>query len=681
MIKFLRRAAQTALLALTLVSSQAFAAWAWQSTGTVAYDADARSGSGGISVGVPSGIVAGNILMMGVISDPYTVAQTWTTPSGWTLIGTQNTESNTSTGALYCKVAAGGETAQQVNASASGNTMGVMLRYTGGTCNVHATAQEGEATVVADVLLPAITITENSVLVFKMVALSQDNTFSGITSWPNTTTTRVATDGTGIALVVGETIQTTAANISAGTLDITAAVSARNGVLFAAMSIPVVAPTFTVTPTVTSQTAAAYTIGGTTDLNSTVKAVACIKDTTAPTATQIKAAHCTGDVAALASQTDTWNGADSLVLGTAITLPIADLYIIATTAGGDSSIVTLADEILDPPTGYSNYLALGTIGTETANLVKVFNDAETPDLVTGDYETCVDGTDPDDYTVVLTNDGNVSYDGPATAQLIKCRFYDVSAAGWHASASPSVEAAFYINWLAPDVGTGTLTLGPYNTGDAITAVALSSVATDPQGSTLTYALTSGTWPAGMAMNSSGSITGTPSVESESGVDVVVTVTNAAGSTATISIRTYIFTTATMVNCVGSTVTACGLLLDAQHANVTLSSVTTTPSATVPEGQVISQNPAAAVEVEHSTTVAIVVSSGNPDALGPVPVQFYPIELAEKLPWLRRYTGLRAAALTEAITNGVWARKNSLNRLRINPLAVPGYPKPAPALYP
>lgn len=58
--------------------------------------------------------------------------------------------------------------------------------------------------------------------------------------------------------------------------------------------------------------------------------------------------------------------------------------------------------------------------------------------------------------------------------------------------------------------------------------------------------------------------------------------------------------------------------------------------------------------------------------------FFPIELAEKLPWLDSDScpDLTSNAVTEAATNGVWARRGALNQLRVNPMAVPGCARPA-----
>lgn len=58
--------------------------------------------------------------------------------------------------------------------------------------------------------------------------------------------------------------------------------------------------------------------------------------------------------------------------------------------------------------------------------------------------------------------------------------------------------------------------------------------------------------------------------------------------------------------------------------------------------------------------------------------FFPIEFAEKLEWLDAGScpGLEAAAIAEADSNAVWARRNALGKIRVDPMAVPGCARPA-----
>jgi len=363
-------------------------------------------------------------------------------------------------------------------------------------------------------------------------------------------------------------------------------------------------PAFTVAPSVISRTASAYTVGETLDGAGTVYLAACAKDASPASVAQVEAGA-GGCITVAASEAVT--GADTQVLGGSLTLPLHDIYVVGVYGSQhEAAVHMLADEQLDAPAGYLAYLQLETIGSQANNLVKVFNAAESPDIVSGDYETCTDATDPDNYVTTIYDDGNIFYDGPQTAQLVKCRYYDVSAGAWHAAASPSVEAEFYINWLPPSVGSGSLTLGPFLTGDAIATSALSDGVTDPQDSALTFTVTTGTLPAGLSMDAAGNITGTPTVADVDGIDIVVTVTNQAGLTATISVRFYILTTVPAPNCVGGSLVSCESLLLNANAGLTLDTVTFVCGTAEQSGLVDSQAPAANDEVDPFATFDLVI---------------------------------------------------------------------------
>lgn len=67
------------------------------------------------------------------------------------------------------------------------------------------------------------------------------------------------------------------------------------------------------------------------------------------------------------------------------------------------------------------------------------------------------------------------------------------------------------------------------------------------------------------------------------------------------------------------------------------------------------------------TVADVVLSATP--------RWMPMELALRLSWLRAYTGLRAAALSEAAGSALWAKFALYQNVKIDVHSVPGYSRP------
>lgn len=67
------------------------------------------------------------------------------------------------------------------------------------------------------------------------------------------------------------------------------------------------------------------------------------------------------------------------------------------------------------------------------------------------------------------------------------------------------------------------------------------------------------------------------------------------------------------------------------------------------------------------TIADVVLSATP--------RWLPLILAERLSWLRRYTGLHEAAIAEANGSALWAKYAFFRNIKVDVHSVPGYPRP------
>lgn len=67
------------------------------------------------------------------------------------------------------------------------------------------------------------------------------------------------------------------------------------------------------------------------------------------------------------------------------------------------------------------------------------------------------------------------------------------------------------------------------------------------------------------------------------------------------------------------------------------------------------------------TIADVVISAAP--------RWFPLPLGARLSWLKRYTGLEAAAVSEAAGSALWARYTLFRNVEIDVHSVPGYPRP------
>lgn len=246
--------------------------------------------------------------------------------------------------------------------------------------------------------------------------------------------------------------------------------------------------TFSVNPSVTAQTAVAYTIGGTTTGSTTVSAVACKKDSTAPSIANVVAGNCASG-AAEAAQTDTWNGADSLTLGSALALPIYDIYV---TDG--TTLITRPDEMLDAPAG-KQYITLTSVsGTSWCD---DFNDTASPGIAASDVLKIDTLTDPDDFAVTVDTACDLSYSGTSARQLIQYDVYDTSA-GAYMSGGPG---NLWFNNLAPippDPDT-IIFFVPLNS--AMTPVDLSPYCPDPEGDVVTVTNVD-VLPAGLSIASS-----------------------------------------------------------------------------------------------------------------------------------------------------------------------------------
>jgi hypothetical protein len=121
-------------------------------------------------------------------------------------------------------------------------------------------------------------------------------------------------------------------------------------------------------------------------------------------------------------------------------------------------------------------------------------------------------------------------------------------------------------------------------------------------------LTTGAHPTGLSLNGTTNvISGTPTVENESGAALVYTVTSTtSGSTATQAITFYPIDTIAVPNCSGLDVGACVSALEAAFLDA---DSTFACNSSIDSSDVISQDPAASTEVEPESTVDLLVSRG------------------------------------------------------------------------
>ncbi|MGH8584548.1 MAG: PASTA domain-containing protein, partial [Gammaproteobacteria bacterium] len=155
-----------------------------------------------------------------------------------------------------------------------------------------------------------------------------------------------------------------------------------------------------------------------------------------------------------------------------------------------------------------------------------------------------------------------------------------------------------------------ITSSPVTTGQSGSLYTYQVIATDPDGDPLSYLLT--TFPAGMTIGAGGLIHWTPA--SAGNFNVTVAVSDGKGGSATQSFT--ITVTAAVPDVVG--LTAAQATANITNAGLVVGTLTQANSATVPAGNVISQNPAAGTQVASGSAVDIVVSLGPTGGGGGLP---------------------------------------------------------------
>jgi hypothetical protein len=266
---------------------------------------------------------------------------------------------------------------------------------------------------------------------------------------------------------------------------------------------------------------------------------------------------------------------------------------------------------MDPaPEGYQ-WIQIASIASGSA--VEDFNDLVAPDLVVGDHLLLPLVTTPGSYSVDLFTDGHIEYDDgeDGSRQTAYGWAWDTSAAAWHAESFDYVA-----NNIAPVGGemfeTALLLNAP------MTAIDLRDHFEDGEGDTMTFSLTSGTPPTGISLFA-GIVSGTPSVENETGVTLVYTADDGYGGTATWSVYLRPLDTLPASDCTtdATTQTACELAFGNDFNNSIVFDNTTAYSETVAADIVISQNPLADAEMAPFSTVVLVVSLGACDPSGAI----------------------------------------------------------------
>lgn len=209
--------------------------WAHVSTGT-------QSGGvtdTGFNLNIPAGSVGDDLIAIAAPRPVSLDPGTWNTPSGYTLLAYNDYWDNNGAPSLgmgvWRRKATGADTCTISSSNATINALGVMLRFSGGPAgalSAHLIAKNGQL-AQQDINTVALTpVTLANCLILMLAARNWNDDAAGVTSFPGGFTTRFAFGSSfgfqEVSIIGGSLIQTTAANVSAGLIDLVSAASLAN---------------------------------------------------------------------------------------------------------------------------------------------------------------------------------------------------------------------------------------------------------------------------------------------------------------------------------------------------------------------------------------------------------------------------------------------------------------------
>jgi hypothetical protein len=585
-------------------------AWGYGASGAFV-DGLIASGSPTLDVAYPTGITAGQLLTINYYSrNGGGGGNNLSIPSGWESLIYQDTLGRTG---LIGKVADGTETGTlSLSFPGDGAVSAQMARFTTGTtgwtlaAQVHATASALSAPT-ADAPTVALAISEASTLV--LVTAGRNKNITPFTAPPANFTQigEIGNTPNFLCSAWAYWIQTTATNVPADKFDSAATSSDGStrstivsliaptptvgpmtgtaGIAFSLTGVMTGAPVFDTAPSVTSQTATAYTVSYEASATATnIYLGAYARGATAPTAAQVEA----GTGARGTATEATTGAADTIVLTPTDSpaFPTYDIYVVLKGASGYSPVVALLNQQLLTPTGKQKVVLTG---------VDVASPLYGSDAVAGDFwivDTLTDGG----YAVGISTDGlfTISYAG-TDRQIFEHDFYDVSAVGYEGEGEVVVNNKAP-NFALPPVFTAEYVLAY---GSAMTAVDLSLLAIDPEGDTVTATIEDALSGTSVTANV---WSGTPAAL-QGATFHTFRWTDEYGDyyeeDATVSVGTVVPDVEGLSQSAATTaILNAGLVVDLAFAN----------SDEVDEGDVISQSPAAGTVAEEGSAVTITIST-------------------------------------------------------------------------
>ncbi len=398
------------------------------------------------TVSFPTGIAL-NDLLIAIVSVDGTQDVTW--PGNWNVIIQTTVGASTRTEVAWDEAAGTESGTFDVTTSGTEQSAHRVYRISGAedpdTQPPEATVATGSSTTPDP---PSITPTGGSETFLFIAYAGVNGSTNEATSFPTSyinTGTAATTGGGGIS-INWATRALTAASEDPSTFN--------NGggdgwvtVTIAIHPSGVSAPSFSVSPTVTATTATTYTIGYTASQATTFYTVACNPGESAPTVAQIKTADCGSGANAESSANEAVTGADTTQM-TSISFPRHDIYSALSDAGGDSAVVTLADEDRAVDTNQT------IVALTSVSATSVFSLATDVTCDTDGSTSVMTGcTDTSDFQVGMAIDVSIGFSGtgPFLIDALTATTITVDENSTSSQTNPTVTSDVYYN---PATATG-----------------------------------------------------------------------------------------------------------------------------------------------------------------------------------------------------------------------------------
>jgi hypothetical protein len=346
----------------------------------------------------------------------------------------------------------------------------------------------------------------------------------------------------------------------------------------------------------------------------------------APTCTQIIAGQNDGSSAALSTGSDANVGTSDTISVTGTNpIPTMDLYFCLSNSGGNSAVdSSQTDKVRSARSGFAIVTLTSLSATGLADCTDCFaagtsaDSYFTPDMAVGDVFEYEDDTNQNaDCNISISAAGDATFTPVVATECdgrlsFEISYEDVSSATTGLFTAPAAgtfasDDTLYVNNTAPgcnDDPTQIILLEDA----AMTAYDLDSLCVDVDGDALTYAVVSGTLPAGVILTgATGVLSGTPNTEAETANLIEFTVTDAPGDVEHFFITFYVVNTWTVPDLVGDTVSAAedevvtAAPWRADNPDITVSSQTC--SASTP-GTILTQDPTASSEAAAEAAITV-----------------------------------------------------------------------------